>query len=177
MVSWALGVNYVADYAAKDHSLPTIFGKEDSKGMPIGTGYLNGIVATILVIAAPLIPNQNVFWSFFSLNVIALLLSYTMMFPAFWKLRQQDPNTERPFKIPGGRLFINLITWVPEVLLILAVILTSFPMNLSASELSTKIPILIGTLLTLAIGEIIVRLTEKNHSLKQKNLSFNNKKS
>ncbi len=177
MVSWALGVNYVADYAAKDHSLPTIFGKEDSKGMPIGTGYLNGIVATILVIAAPLIPNQNVFWSFFSLNVIALLLSYTMMFPAFWKLRQQDPNTERPFKIPGGRLFINLITWVPEILLILAVILTSFPMNLSASELSTKIPILIGTLLTLAIGEIIVRLTEKNHSLKQKNLSFNNKKS
>ncbi|WP_318531356.1 amino acid permease, partial [Limosilactobacillus reuteri] len=46
MISWALGVNYVADYAAKNHDLPAIFAKEDKKGMPIGAGIVNGIIAS-----------------------------------------------------------------------------------------------------------------------------------
>lgn len=138
MISWALGVNYVADYAGKDHVLPQIFAKEDAKGMPVGTGYLNGIVATILVIAGPLLPDQNIFWAFFSLNVVALLLSYTLMFPAFWELRRKDPHTERPFHVPGGSVMINLMTWVPEVLLILTIIFSVVPMNGSAAEISAR---------------------------------------
>lgn len=160
MISWALGVNYVADYAGKDHVLPKIFGKEDAKGMPVGTGYLNGVVASILVIASPFIPNQDIFWAFFSLNVVALLLSYTMMFPAFWELRRKDPDADRPFKIPGGKVMVNLMTWVPEVLLILTIIFSVFPMNSSAAEVSAKMPVLIGTILTLVVGEIVVRYAE-----------------
>jgi len=163
MISWALGVNYVADYAAKDHSLPKVFGREDKKGMPVGTGYLNGIVASVLVIIAPFIPNKDIFWAFFSLNVVALLLSYMMMFPAFWELRRKDPDTERPFKVPGGKLMINLMTWVPEALLVITVLLTIVPVNGSHAEISTKMPILIGTIITLAIGEIVVRIAEHNH--------------
>ncbi|AEV95924.1 APC family permease [Pediococcus claussenii] len=163
MVSWALGVNYVADYAAKDNNLPKIFGKEDKNGMPVGTGLLNGIVATVLVVIAPIIPNQDIFWAFFSLNVVALLISYTMMFPAFWKLRRDDPEHERPFKVPGNGLIINLMTWVPEILLISTIILTIVPMNGSKEEISTKMPILVGTLLTAAIGEVVVRFAERKH--------------
>ncbi|GAK47319.1 agmatine/putrescine antiporter [Secundilactobacillus oryzae JCM 18671] len=165
MVSWALGVNYVADYAAKDHSLPAVFGKEDAKGMPVGTGYLNGIVATVLVVIAPMIPNQDIFWAFFSLNVVALLLSYTMLFPAFLKLRFSDPDTERPFKVPGSKLMIQLMTWVPEVILIITILLTILPTDSSKAEFSTKMPILIGTIITLAIGEIVVRVAEHRHKV------------
>lgn len=160
MVSWALGVNYVADYAAKDHALPAVFGKEDAKGMPVGTGYLNGVVASVLVIASPFIPNQNIFWAFFALNVVALLLSYTMMFPAFLKLRHSDPHRDRPFKVPGGPGLINLMTWIPEVLLIATILLSILPLNGSSEEMNNKIPILIGTILALIIGEIVVRVAE-----------------
>ncbi|MGJ3847469.1 APC family permease, partial [Levilactobacillus brevis] len=164
MISWALGVNYVADYAGKDHVLPQIFAKEDAKGMPVGTGYLNGIVATILVIAGPLLPDQNIFWAFFSLNVVALLLSYTMMFPAFWELRRKDPNAERPFHVPGGSVMINLMTWVPEVLLVLTIIFSVVPMNGSAAEISAKVPVLIGVIITMVIGEIVVRYAEHHQA-------------
>jgi amino acid transporter len=166
MISWALGVNYVADYAAKDHVLPKFFGKEDKNNMPVGTGYLNGIVASILIVAAPLIPNQDIFWAFFSLNVVALLLSYTMMFPAFLKLRKVDPSRERPFKVPGGKIMIQLMTWVPEVLLLITVIFTVVPLNTSAAEISSKMPILIGVILTVIIGEIIVRIAEHDKKTK-----------
>lgn len=166
MISWALGVNYVADYAAKDHVLPEIFGKEDKNEMPVGTGYLNGIVASVLVIASPFIPNQDIFWAFFSLNVVALLISYTMMFPAFLKLRKTDPDRERPFKVPGGPVMIQLMTWVPEILLIFTIILTAVPLNSSAAEISSKMPILIGTIITLVIGEIVVRYAEHKNKMK-----------
>lgn len=161
MISWALGVNYVADYAAKNHDLPAVFAKEDAQGMPVGTGYLNGIVASVLCIASPFIPNQNVFWAFFSLNVVALLLSYTMMFPAFWKLRRDDPDRVRPYKVKGNKLMIDLITWIPEVLLFATVFLSVLPINGSKAEIDAKMPVLIGTIITLAVGEILVRMAEK----------------
>lgn len=56
--------------------------------MPVGASVTNGIIASLLIIIAPFIPNENIFWAFFSLNVVALLLSYIMMFPAFLKLRK-----------------------------------------------------------------------------------------
>lgn len=162
MISWALGVNYVADYAAKNHDLPAIFAKEDQKGMPIGAGIINGIIASILCIASPFIPNQDIFWAFFSLNVVALILSYALMFPAFWKLRKIDPNHERPFKVPGGKVMINLFTWVPEALIIISALLTILPTG--KADFSSKMPVLIGTIITLVIGELVVCVARRGQT-------------
>ncbi|KRM74117.1 amino acid transporter [Secundilactobacillus collinoides DSM 20515 = JCM 1123] len=163
MVSWALGINYVANYAAKDHTLPHLFSVESHDKMPVGTGYLNGLVATILVVVSPLIPNQDLFQAFFELNVITLLLAYAMLFPAFLKLRKTQPTTPRPFKIPGGRFVVAVITWVPETLLILSILLTIVP--LTTNEIPTKLPILIGTVIALIIGEVVVRISDSHISL------------
>ncbi|MGF2385367.1 APC family permease [Lentilactobacillus otakiensis] len=169
LISWSAGVNYVASYAAKNHDLPKIFGIESKKtGLPTGANLLNGGIAAILVVISPLIPNQNIFWAFFSLNVVALLGSYLLMFPSFWKLRKSDPNTERPFKVPGNHLMINLMTWIPVALLAITTILSAFPLNGSAEEMNTKIPILIGTIITILLGEVCIRVAEKNHPLKKK---------
>lgn len=159
MISWALGINYVAEYAAKNHDLPAVFGKEDRNGMPIGAGIVNGIIASILCVAAPFIPNQDIFWAFFSLNVVTLILSYALMFPAFWKLRKTDPDHERPFKVPGGKIMINLFTWIPEALIILSVLLTILPT--SKADYSSKMPVLVGTIIALIVGEIMVHIAQK----------------
>lgn len=163
MVSWTLGINYVADYAAKGHTLPAVFGYENRRGMPVGTGCINGLVATAMIGLSLVIKNQDLFWAFFSLNVVALLLSYALMFPAFIKLRRSDPHTVRPFKVPGNRIVIALLTWLPELLLLAAVIFTAVPMNRTAAEVNGKLPILIGTIITLIAGELVVRVTEFRH--------------
>ncbi len=162
LISWSAGVNYVASYAAKNNDLPAIFGKLSQKNdMPVGATVLNGVIAAVLVVAAPLIPNPDLFWAFFSLNVVALLGSYILMFPAFWKLRKDDPNTERPFKVPGNKLMINLMTWIPVTLLIITLIFTAIPLNGSASEINGKGPILIGSIITVIVGEICIAHAEK----------------
>ncbi len=163
LISWALGINYVAMHAAKNHDLPAVFGKINQKNeMPIGASLLNGIVASVLIIAVPFLPSEDIFWSFFALNVVALLGAYILMFPAFLKLRKIDPDRERPFKVPGGNIMIKLMTYVPMALLIITLIFSAVPLNTSSEELSVKIPILIGTIVAVIIGEICITAAGKN---------------
>lgn len=172
LISWAYGVNYVALYCAKDGALPQIFSsKLESNDMPLGPVIINGVVATILVLIIPFINNQDVFWSFFALNVVTLLISYLYMFPAFLKLRKIDPDRPRPFKVPGANWFIKLITYVPFCLIIITIILTLLPIPDLISygfasfmvEIPGYIPLIIGSVIAIVIGEITV-----NNCLKEK---------
>lgn len=156
LISWSLGVNYVAKYAAENGSLPKLFAKVDKNDMPIGAAIANGVIASIIVLIAPFIPSQDVFWSFFALNMITLLMAYILMFPAFLKLRKKDPDIERPFRVSGGAFRLGLMTYLPMALLIISVVFSVIPLDMSAEELAAKIPILIGTAVAIIIGELLV---------------------
>ena len=153
LLSWSLGVNNVACYAAERNALPAFLGKRDSRGLPIGANLTNGIIASAIVLIAPFIPSEDVFWSFFALNMITLLLSYVLLFPAFLRLRRMDPDIERPFRVSGGKVRLMLMTYVPMALLILAIVFSIIPMN--GAEIPEKMPLLIGTLIAVLAGEII----------------------
>ncbi|MDR2347907.1 MAG: APC family permease [Bifidobacteriaceae bacterium] len=127
LLSWALGVNHVAMHAADHRALPRAFGrrKKGTEDIPFGASMLNGAVASVLVLLAPVISaitgDDSLFWSFFALQIITLLTSYVILFPAFKRLRRIDPDAERPYRVKGGPVRLGLITWVPVVLLVLAV--------------------------------------------------------
>lgn len=153
LISWSLGVNYVACYAAQQGALPSALGRTDKNDMPIGANITNGIIASLIVIVAPLIPSEDVFWSFFALNMVTLLMSYILMFPAFLKLRRIDPKAKRPFKINGGEGKLKLMTYFPMALLVLSVIFSVVPLD--KTEFSSKLPLIVGTVVAVAIGEVI----------------------
>ena len=153
LLSWSLGVNNVACYAAKQGLLPRALAKEDARGMPVGANLTNGIIASIVVLIAPFLPSADVFWSFFALNMVMLLLSYILLFPAFLKLRKIDPHTTRHFRVGGGRVRLWLMTYVPMALLILSVVFAIIPF--SRAELGEKMPLLLGTVLGVIVGEWI----------------------
>ena len=166
MVSWSYGVNYVADYAAKNNSLPKVFAHENKKtGMPTGAAVMNGIVSSVLIVAAPFLPSEELFWSFFALNVVTLLMSYIPVFPAFLKLRRIDPDRERPFRVSGGKFKLCLIAISPLVLLIVSSVLLCVPLNTSVDELSTKIPLTVGVIIAIVVGEIICHLSSKKATI------------
>ncbi|HIZ76420.1 MAG TPA: APC family permease [Firmicutes bacterium] len=162
-ISWSLGVNYVAQYAAKEGSLPKVFRSERKDNqMPLGANIMNGVIASAMVVAAPLIPSEDLFWSFFSLNMITLLLSYVLMFPAFLKLRRIDGDIERPFQINVNGFWLKMMVWVPLILLVVSLIFSAVPLNTTAEELNFKLPILIGTIVAVIIGEIIAAWAVRN---------------
>lgn len=157
MTSWSLGVNNIACYAAENGDMPRIFAKQWKRnGMPVGASLMNGMVASGVVIVAPLIPNEDLFWSFFAVNVVMILLAYLPVFPAFYKLRKIDPDTNRPFCVNGNDLVLKLIVIVPMAMIVIALIFTAVPLNLDPHTLRTVFPITIETIILIVIGEVIM---------------------
>lgn len=162
MVSWSLGVNSVADEAAKDHNLPAFFAKENEEGMPIGASIINGIVASALCVISVFTGLD--FWVFFAAQIAFLLFAYVPMFPAFLRLRKIDADRPRPFRAPGKGFMLKVEVWLPVVLLILAVIATIIPLSSDPVEIDYKMPILICVVVLEIVGEVIRVICSKRDS-------------
>ncbi len=165
MISWSLGVNSVASYAADNHDLPQVFTKRSKKyDMPVGASIMNGIVATVVVVIGAFLPNSNLFWSFFALNLVMFLLSYLPVFPAFLKLRKTDPDRERPFKAPGGAVMQKILAILSMVLIIVSVIFTAVPLAFDSETLAATLPITIGSMVFIILGEIIISVSRRKNA-------------
>lgn len=163
MISWSLGVNNVASYAADRHDLPKVFAKRSAKNdMPIGSAIMNGVVASAVVLIGAFLPNSNLFWSFFALNLVMFLLSYLPIFPAFLKLRKTDPDRERPFKVSGSPAFLKVLAIVPMILIVISLVFTAIPLSFDSDTLSATLPITIGSIISLIVGEIVVNSSRKS---------------
>ena len=166
MISWSLGVNNTACYAAEHGDMPAAFTKRWKKNdMPVGSAIINGIVAAVIcvfgVIMTIVAPESELFWTFFALNLVLFLISYLPIFPAFLKLRQVNPDAERPFKAPGGSVLLNLMAWVPFVLIVISVLFCAVPLTLDSESLIDVLPITIGAIICIALGEILILIREK----------------
>ena len=165
IVSWSFGVNSVARYSAEDGGLPKVFAKTNKEGVPHMASILNGVVATIIVVVGVVLgvvseSASNLFWTFFSLSLVTLLLSYAPLFLAFLKLRKTD-KTERVYKVPGNKFVLNLITWVPFIMLILSVIFTLF-IDFTWESIEANLPLIIGVVVSLIVQEILAARVSKN---------------
>ena len=132
LISWSPGINFTACYAAENKSLPKYFSRKDKNGMPSGVAVLNFIVASALCIVSHFLPNDGIFWNFFALNMITLLASYVLIFPAFLRLRKTEPDIHRPFKTPGRKKFTWFMAVVPMVILAVSIIFSVVPLSLDA---------------------------------------------
>ena len=167
MISWSMGVNSTAAYAAENGDMPAIFARRWAKNdMPIGSALTSGIVASVVCILGIIIellsPDSSLFWSFFALNLVMLLLSYAPVFPAFLRLREIDPDSERPFRVPGGRGMLRVLAYVPMALILISIFFTAVPLSFDSETLSGYLPITIGSILSVAIGEVLIALRGKN---------------
>ena len=170
MISWSMGVNSTAAYAAENHDMPRVFAKRWAKNdMPIGSALTSGIVATVIcflgVVIEKLAPDSSLFWSFFALNLVMLLLSYVPVFPAFLTLRRIDPESERPFRVPGGGAWLKVIAYVPMILIIVSIIFTAVPMSTDPETLAYFLPITIGSIASIIIGEILIARGRKRKQI------------
>jgi len=166
MISWSLGINNTACYAAEHGDMPAPFARRWAKNqMPVGAAILNGAVAAIVcllgVIIAWIAPESQLFWTFFAMNLVLLLMSYIPVFPAFLKLRRTDPNRERPFKVPGSPLVLKLLAFLPFSLILVSIVFCAVPLSLDAGTLASVLPITIGTAICVAVGEFQIVVREK----------------
>jgi len=164
MVTWTIGANRTAAEAAKEHELPAIFGREHPVAKtPVGAFVLTGIVSTVVMVLYGFMAGsaEDLFWTLFAFSSMVFLLPYLALFPAFLKLRKTDPNVERPYRVPGGKVVATILAVVCELFIVQAVVLFVYipgePMDWAFAG-----PVLIGVVLTLIVGEILIYTSKKN---------------
>jgi len=166
MISWSLGINNTACYAAEHGDMPTLFARRHpGNQMPVGAVMINGVVAAVICVFGVLLkimaPDSKLFDIFFKLNLLLLLMSYLPVFPAFLKLRKTDPQAERPFRVPGNTLVITIMALVPMALILISIFFSAVPLSGDSKILSSVLPISIGTVLCVAVGEVLTVIREK----------------
>ena len=167
--SWSFGVNSVVAYAAEDGTFPKSWAKRNKNGVPYVVSIWTGIVALIISVAGILIANfapegseiTNLFWTFFSLSLVTLLLSYVPMFIAFLKLHKKGPQVKNGYWISGGKVKITLFGIVPFILLLIALFFTLFP-EFNLEMFAYNWPLIVGACIAIIAGEIMVyRMSKK----------------
>lgn len=163
MVTWTIGANRTAAEAAKEHELPEIFGREHPvKKTPTGAFILTGIVSTVVIILYGFMAGnaEDLFWTLFAFSSMIFLMPYLALFPAFLKLRHSDPNIERPYRVPGGKIVAYILAAICELFIVQAVVLFVWvpgqPMDWAFAA-----PVLIGVVITLVVGEILISVSKK----------------
>lgn len=170
MVSWTMGSSRAAAEAGKEGELPQIAAKTSEKhGTPVGANLITGLVSTSVIIIYAFFANTNdeLFWSMFAFSSCVFLMPYLFMFPAYLKLRTTDADRTRPFRVPGNLVVQKVITTVCFLIVFQAVVLFIFPDIIFGNiDWTYSLPILIGVLITIAIGEILLMYANKRNNIK-----------
>ncbi|UPW18210.1 APC family permease [Agarivorans sp. TSD2052] len=168
MVSWTMGSSRAAAQSAKDGELPNIVAKSSAKyATPVGANIITGLVSTAVIFIYTFFANTNdeLFWSMFAFSSCIFLLPYLLMFPAYLKLRINDPATARPFKIPGGLKVQLAMTVICFLVILQAVVLFIFPdIIFGTIDWQYTIPVLSGVLATIALGELLLLRAKRQSS-------------
>lgn len=165
---WTIGGNAAALEAGAAGELPGVFAKTNKNHAPVGPAVLLGFASTALLLIYGLTAGSSsgLFWTLLAFTSVIFFLPYVVMSFALIKLRKDDPDEERPFKIPGKALptIVAIIHFV-----LLAVSIVGFLIPPEGENPVVYLSILIGGLLiTILIGEFLISsAAKKSASLKE----------
>ncbi len=108
--TWIIGPSKGLLSSAKEGYMPKLFMRTNKAESPVALLYLQAICGTFLISLFVFNPNiQAAYWIINTLAAQLYLVMYFILFLALIKLRYSQPNTERPYKIPGGKMGVWLV--------------------------------------------------------------------
>jgi len=157
MFSWAFGSNCVISETGLDKKVKILGHRHPKHESPDYAFYVMGVVGSILLIGNYIgMKNvQQIFWTIFALSSILFLIPYLFMFPAVIKLRRIEPDTERPYRVPGGKTGLWVSVVLGEFFLLLGVIFFFVPPEKTENVLRYEISLIVGIAVTIAVGLFI----------------------
>lgn len=159
MVTWTIGANRSAAEAAQRGDLPAVFAKMHPRFQtPVSAAILTGAIASAVLILYALLASsaEDLFWTIFAFSSVVFLLPYFLLFLSFLKLRRADPHTPRPYRVPGGHGAAAALSAI--CMLFIAQAVFFFIYQPGDFDPSYAVAVGGGTLLTLLVGEVMVRV-------------------
>jgi amino acid transporter len=110
LTAWLIGPAKGLGVVAQSGDMPPFFNKTNKHGSPVGVLLVQGVIGTAISSIFLITANaNNAFEALSELTSTVLCIAYILIFAAAIKLRYSQPDTPRPFKIPGGKLGMWII--------------------------------------------------------------------
>lgn len=149
--------------------LPHWFQEKNNHKMPSHLMYTQIAGMTVIAYLVKLFPNAEGFVILLTQTITVLyMFYYILMFITFLKLRYDQPNRPRAFKVPGGKFGAWLVAGVGLISSVFAIILAIYPPAQVKSEVGSSTVyisvILILVAVILAICFILYQLSKKHQN-------------
>jgi glutamate:GABA antiporter len=132
---WLEGADRTQAIASLDGAGPKWMGRFTSFGTPIAVNLASGVVASAFVFLVFLLTSGKLA-SFFAimlgLTVSTTAVSYVFIFPALVRLRQLYPDTNRPYRVPGGMAGAWAAAIITEAFVVITAITLLWPGAINA---------------------------------------------
>ena len=136
---WMMGADRSQAVAGFDGSAPRAFGRISARfGTPVTVNLASGVIATLTMVLAFVVAdgsNQRYFDVVLGVILLFTILSYLVIFPAAWRLRTVQPDTPRPFRVPGGTAGLRTCVLLTTGFTVFAALAALFPGLLSGGQL------------------------------------------
>jgi amino acid transporter len=157
LAAWLIGPAKGLGVVAEEGNLPPLFNRTNKYGSPVAVLVIQALIGTFISLLYVFLPSVNqAYWILSAITVELLSIVYILVFASLIKLRYSQPDTPRPFKIPGGMTGIWIVGGMGAFGVIFSFIVGLMPTgDFSASETIAYVAgILIGTFL-LAVPPLI----------------------
>ena len=170
------GPSFMLGQAGGSGFLPHWFQKKNKHKMPARLMYTQIAGMTIIAYLVKLIPNVEGFVVLLTQTITVLyLFYYVLMFTAFIKLRYDQPNRPRSFKVPGGKFGAWLVGGIGIISSIFGIVLAIYPPTQVKSEVGSPVVyvsvILILVAVVLGVCFVLYQLS-KHHNWVDPNNKF-----
>ena len=110
LASWSMGPAEGMRRVAADGHLNPWWGRTNRRGAPKSVLILQASLGSLLALLLVFVNNINTYyWMLTALVAQTFLIMYFLMYVAVVRLRITRPDAPRPFKIPGGKVGLDLV--------------------------------------------------------------------
>jgi amino acid transporter len=156
LAAWLIGPAKGLGIVAEEGNMPPLFDRTNKYGAPVAVLLIQAIIGSIISLLYVFLPSVNqAYWILSAMTVELLCIVYVLVFASVIKLRYSQPDTPRPFKIPGGMAGVWLVGGLGACGTTFAFIVGLMPPSyFSTSGLTYVSAVLFGTFL-LAVPPLV----------------------
>ncbi len=134
------GPSFMLGQAGRSGFLPKFMQNNNKHGMPSRLMYIQMAFMTIVAFLAFLIPNIEGFVVLITQAITILyMMYYVLMFVSFLKLRHDQPNRPRLFRVPGGAVGAWVVAGIGLLACAFGIVLAIIPPAQVAEEVGSPV--------------------------------------